>query len=110
MHMKPTTSSLDVFPTPLFRDVVKTVDPNILAIVIAVSPKGLFLILLNYSKKTGLDLSFLSNLRLISKLPFLSKVLEKLVFLPFLFSFKDANIHILDREDGRRAELMTPTV
>lgn len=48
MHMKPTTSSLDVFPTPFFRDVVKTVDPNTLAIVIAVSPKGLFLILLNY--------------------------------------------------------------
>lgn len=48
MHMKPTTYSLDVFPTPFLKDVVKTVDPNILAIVIAVSPMGLFLILLNY--------------------------------------------------------------
>jgi len=71
--MKTSTCALDIIPTKLFKDDIDTIGPSIVSII-------------NSSLETShVPQSFkhpsvLNNYRPISKLPFLSKILEKVVF------------------------------
>lgn len=84
-HMKPTTCSLDFIPSSFPKDVIDTVGPSILLTINSSLTKGIFPAAFKHAevqpllKKPNLDLSILNNFRPISKLPFLSKVLEKVV-------------------------------
>uniref|UniRef100_A0A3Q3H2I9 Reverse transcriptase domain-containing protein n=1 Tax=Labrus bergylta TaxID=56723 RepID=A0A3Q3H2I9_9LABR len=84
--IKTSTCFLDIIPTNLLKEVTDTVGPCILLVInsslesshvpqsfkhAAVQP---------LLKKTNLDLTVLNNYRPISKLPFISKILEKTVF------------------------------
>ena len=84
-QMKPATCSLDFIPTKFLKEVIDTVGPSILMIVNSSLKSGIFPHSFKHAavqpllKKPNLDPSILNNFRPISKLPFLSKVLEKVV-------------------------------
>lgn len=84
-QMKPTTCSLDFIPTKFLKDVIDTVGPSILSIINSslaegtVPPAFKHAVVQPLLKKPNLDPCVLSNFRPISNLPFLSKVLEKVV-------------------------------
>ena len=84
-HMKPTTCSLDAIPTKFLKEVIDIVGPSILLIINSSLESGLFPSIFKHAvvqpllKKPNLDPSVFNNFRPISKLPFLSKVLEKVV-------------------------------
>ncbi|XP_058868625.1 uncharacterized protein LOC117972317 [Acipenser ruthenus] len=85
MHMKSTTCMLDPIPTRFLKDVLSYLCNDILAIMNSSLENGIvpasFKIALvkPLLKKPNLDSSLLSNFRPISNLPFLAKVLEKVV-------------------------------
>ena len=85
-HMKSTSCPLDPIPTRLLKEILPTVSPHILSIVNSSLSSGSVPVPFKTAtvspllKKTNLDPSTLSNYRPISKLPFLSKVLERVVF------------------------------
>ena len=88
-HMKSATCSLDVIPTKFLKEVLDTVGPSILWIINDSLTRGIFPSSFKHAevqpllKKPTLDPSVLNNFRPISKLPFLSKVLEKVVSTQF---------------------------
>ena len=82
-------------PSPLIclKRYLRQLDQASLRLSIVASPLVQYLGILNmqqydpYLKKTGLDASFCSNLRPISNLSYISKILEKVLYnqlLPFL--------------------------
>ncbi|XP_043935110.1 uncharacterized protein LOC122808205 [Protopterus annectens] len=83
---KPSDSPDDVLPSFVCKDVSLTVAPVILTIintslVSGVVPNDFKRVVIHpLLKKSGLDASVLSNYRPISKLPFLSKVMERCVY------------------------------
>ena len=95
-ELKPSTCSLDPIPTSLFKTIFNSVSEDILAIVnhslqLGVFPTDLKTALVKpLLKKGNLDILTPSNFRPTSNLPFLSKILEKLVFnqLTIFFKFK----------------------
>ncbi len=84
--MKPTFCSLDVVPPCLLLETLDAITPSLLSIInnslISGKVPSHFkhAIVQPLLKKTNLDPTVLKNYRPISKLPFLSKVLEKVVF------------------------------
>ncbi|XP_028272710.1 uncharacterized protein LOC114443003, partial [Parambassis ranga] len=84
--MKPSGSPKDLLPPRLFKEVFPTVAPDVLNIINSslingTVPDGFkHAVVQPLIKKPGLDISVLSNFRPISKLPFISKILEKVVF------------------------------
>ena len=96
--LRPSVCSLDSLPAKLFKDVFETVGLYILNMinmslstgsVPAAFKKAIVQPLL---KKHNLDSSVLSNYRPVSKLPFLSKILEKVVYTQLLLHLKSNNI------------------
>ncbi|CAJ1061240.1 RNA-directed DNA polymerase from mobile element jockey [Xyrichtys novacula] len=92
-HMKPSGSPADAIPPRLFKEVLATIGPNVLNIVNCSLSSGTVprdfkhAVVRPLLKKTGLDPSLCANFRPISNLPYLSKILEKVVYnqlLPFL--------------------------
>uniref|UniRef100_A0A3B3HT18 Reverse transcriptase domain-containing protein n=1 Tax=Oryzias latipes TaxID=8090 RepID=A0A3B3HT18_ORYLA len=85
-QMKPSGSPNDPVPPRLFKEVFPTLAPYVLDLIngslIHGSVPSCFkhAVVTPLIKKPGLDSSILSNFRPISKLPFLSKVLEKIVY------------------------------
>uniref|UniRef100_A0A4W3HD18 Reverse transcriptase domain-containing protein n=1 Tax=Callorhinchus milii TaxID=7868 RepID=A0A4W3HD18_CALMI len=85
LSLKPTTCSLDPIPTPLHISQLHLLAPHITDIVNLSLSSGSIPIPLKTAtitptlKKTSLDASQLSSYRPISNLPFLSKVLERVV-------------------------------
>ena len=79
------TCSLDVIPTSLLKQVLKAVLPTLTTLVNSSLATGVFPDSLKRAKlspllkKNGLDVSKLSNFRPISNLPFLGKVIEKVI-------------------------------
>uniref|UniRef100_A0A673CRG3 Reverse transcriptase domain-containing protein n=1 Tax=Sphaeramia orbicularis TaxID=375764 RepID=A0A673CRG3_9TELE len=93
-QIKSTMYSLDAIPTKLLKEVLDTVGPSILSIINnsiiqgTVPPSFKHAVVQPLLKKPNFDPSVLNNFRPISKLPFLSKVLEKVVstlLLAFMF-------------------------
>ncbi len=85
LNMKSTTCSCDVVPTKLLKDVLPSVLPSLLSIINGSVQTGIVPSCLKKAvvqpllKITNLDPTELNNYRPISKLPFLHKVLEKVV-------------------------------
>lgn len=82
---KPTTSLLDPIPTKLLKEVLPQINKPILTIINQSLTTGYVpqsfkvAVIKPLIKKPNLDTSVLSNYRPISNLPFLSKILEKVV-------------------------------
>lgn len=78
--------SLDSLPAKLFKDVFETIGPFVLSLINMSLSAGYVPVAFKKAivqpllKKHNLDPSVLSNYRPVSKLPFLSKVLEKVVY------------------------------
>jgi hypothetical protein len=106
--MKPTHCPSDVIPSQLFRDIFAIICPFILAIVNSSIATGVVpstfknATLQPLLKKSSLDSSDLKNDRPISKLPFISKILEKVVFQQLTAYLN--NFNLLDKfQSGFRA-------
>ena len=94
--LKPSACPTDVIPPRLFKEVWDTVGPNIQCILNSSLASGIVPMYFKQAvvqpliKKPNLDSTVLSNFRPISKLPFISKILEKVVLLQ-LQEFLDNN-------------------
>lgn len=94
MHIKAAGSPDDPLPPHLFKEVFQTIAPTVLTLLNSSLSSGVVPVNSKQAvvhpllKKPGLDSSVLSNFRPVSKLPFLSKILEKIVFIQ-LKSFLD---------------------
>uniref|UniRef100_A0A3P9M6K8 Reverse transcriptase domain-containing protein n=1 Tax=Oryzias latipes TaxID=8090 RepID=A0A3P9M6K8_ORYLA len=86
-QVNPTTCFLDPIPTSLFKSFYGSFESEILNIMNSSLQTGIFpaafkmAVVKQLLKKTNLDPSVFNNYRPVSNLPFLSKVLEKLVFI-----------------------------
>ncbi len=94
VKMRSSSGGMDIVPPCLLKDSFETIGPKILAIInsslaFGDVPKSFkHAVVEPVIKKSNLDSSVFANFRPISKLPFLSKLLEKVVF-GQLFSFLD---------------------
>uniref|UniRef100_A0A8C8DYC0 Reverse transcriptase domain-containing protein n=1 Tax=Oryzias sinensis TaxID=183150 RepID=A0A8C8DYC0_9TELE len=85
-HLSLSTCCLDVLPTRFLKSVLNSVLPSITQIVNMSLQSGIFpealktAVIKPLLKKSGLDPTVLNNYRPISNLPFLGKVLEKVVY------------------------------
>uniref|UniRef100_A0A4W5LQJ5 Reverse transcriptase domain-containing protein n=1 Tax=Hucho hucho TaxID=62062 RepID=A0A4W5LQJ5_9TELE len=93
-HLKPSICPADIVPPRLFKEVWPTIGPSIQAIINSSLTSGYVPLCFKEAvvqpliKKPNLDTSILANYRPISKLPFMSKILEKAVLVQ-LQSFLD---------------------
>lgn len=84
--MKPTRSSCDVIPSVLFKEMVDSIGPSILSIMNSNWHLVLFWLALSmhlsnpFFKKAGLDSNDMNSFHPISKLPFISKILDKILY------------------------------
>lgn len=98
-QLRPTNCLLDCIPARLLKDVFNTVGSSILSLVNSSLSSGCVPAAFKHAivqpllKKKNLDPLVLSNFRPISKLPFLSKVLEKVVFNQLQSFLDDFSIH-----------------
>uniref|UniRef100_A0A669BHY4 Reverse transcriptase domain-containing protein n=1 Tax=Oreochromis niloticus TaxID=8128 RepID=A0A669BHY4_ORENI len=112
--VKSTNCSTDAIPSRLLKQVLDSVGPFLLVLINACLSSGCFPTLFKHAvvqpllKKPNLDPSILSNYRPISNLPFLSKVLERVVFRQ-LQSFLDNNSLYEKFQSGFRARHSTET-
>uniref|UniRef100_A0A3Q3ET90 Reverse transcriptase domain-containing protein n=1 Tax=Labrus bergylta TaxID=56723 RepID=A0A3Q3ET90_9LABR len=113
-HMKSATCSLDFIPTTFLKEVFNTVGPSILSIINSSLAEGVVPSAFKHAvvqpllKKPNLDPTDFNNFRPISKLPFLSKVLEKVVSTQLL-SFMTENNLFEKFQSGFRACHSTET-
>ena len=97
--MKPSSCSSDVLPCRLFVKVFDVIGPWVTKMVNLSLSTGVFPSTFKHAivepllKKTGLDPTVLSNFRPISKLPLLSKILEKVVSEQLSLFLDQGNIH-----------------
>lgn len=95
-HLKPTICPQDIIPPSFLRQIMDTVGPGLLLLINKCLSTGSFpnslkvAVVTPYLKKTNLDPSTLSNYRPISNLPFISKILERVVLIQ-LQSYLSAN-------------------
>ena len=98
-QMTSSSCSLDAIPTPFLKEVVDCVIEDILKIVNRSIQSGVFpdslktAVVKPLLKKHNLDPSVLSNYRPISNLPFLGKVLEKIIFHQLDVFLKSNKVH-----------------
>uniref|UniRef100_A0A3B1JQH4 Reverse transcriptase domain-containing protein n=1 Tax=Astyanax mexicanus TaxID=7994 RepID=A0A3B1JQH4_ASTMX len=85
-HLKSSTCSLDTLPTKFLKNVFYSISEDILQIVSTSLMSGVFPNALKTAvvkpllKKKNLDTNLLNNYRPISNLPFIGKIIEKIVF------------------------------
>ena len=85
MCTAPKTCSLDPIPTPLLLEILDCLLPSLTALINSSLSSGLFpqvfksAVIFPLLKKPSLDPNELKNFRPISNLPFISKIIEKLV-------------------------------
>ncbi len=86
LHLKSSTCSLDTLPTSFFKSVLNCLEADLLEVVNAslisrTFPNSLKTAVVKpLLKKRNLDNTMLSNYRPISNLPFIGKIIEKIVF------------------------------
>ena len=94
-HLKPSTPPNDAIPPQIIKDAFETIGPSILVIINSCLVSGTVPLCFKHAvvqpllKKHNLDVNCPKNYHPISKLPFISKILEKVVLsqvLPFLNS------------------------
>ena len=84
-RFKPSGSPDDAVPPRLFKEVFPTIGSSVTTVIISSLSSGVVPENFNHAvvqpliKKPGLDPAVLVNFRPISKLPFISKILEKVV-------------------------------
>ena len=111
---KPTTCLLDPIPTKLLKDVLPLVSTSLLdminlSLLTGYVPQSFKLAVIKpLLKKPTLDPEVLANYRPISNLPFLSKILEKIVA-EQLYDFLQNNSLFEDFQSGFRAHHSTET-
>ena len=112
--MKSSFSPADVLPSKFLKDACPFLAPDILAIFNKSLSSGVFPSIFKSAvvqpllKKANLDISDFNNFRPISKLPFLSKALEKLVYSQLLTFLNDNSIFELF-QSGFRTHHSTET-
>lgn len=85
-HMKPSGSPYDALPPRFFKEVFLTIASAVQSIVNSSLSSGVVPVNLKHAviqpllKKPALDPDIIANYRPISKLPFISKILEKVVY------------------------------
>ena len=113
-NLRSTTCCLDTLPTSFFKDVFNCIASDILQIVNCSLQSGLFPMALKTAvikpllKKPNLDASVINNYRPISNLPFLGKIIEKVVFQQ-LNTFLEQNNFFDAFQSGFRAHHSTET-
>ncbi len=86
LHLKSSTCSLDTLLTSFFKSVLNCLEADLLEVVNASLLSGTFpnslktAVVKPHLKKHNLDNTMLSNYRPISNLPFIGKIIEKVVF------------------------------
>ncbi len=97
-QLKPTGSPLDILPSRLFKQVFSVMGPTLLNLINKCLELGVVPDFLKHAsvkprlKRPNLDSSDLSNFRPISNLPFLAKIIEKVVFHQLQSFLVDYNI------------------
>ncbi|KAJ0015514.1 hypothetical protein NQD34_009134 [Periophthalmus magnuspinnatus] len=110
--MSATNCPLDLVPTKLLKKVFSTVGPSLLVLVNICLSSGCVPSAFKHAivrpllKKPNLDSSVLSNFRPVSNLSFISKILEKIVFIQ-LQSFLDENSILEKFQSGFRSRHST---
>ncbi len=113
-HLNSSTCALDPLPTKFLKTVVNCLLSDILNIINQSLQQGVFpqifktAIVRPLLKKSNLDTSVLGNYRPISNLPFLGKIIEKIVFIQ-LNNYFNANSLIETFQSGFRANHSTET-
>lgn len=85
-RIKPSGSPCDAVPPHFLKEVINSIGPQVLAIINSSLTSGVVPSSFKHAvvqpllKKPGLDHTILANYRPISKLPFISKILEKVVY------------------------------
>ena len=98
-QMTSSSCSLDAIPTPFLKKVLDSLIGDILKIVNSSLESGVFpdslktAVVKPLLKKRNLDPSVLGNFRPISNLPFLGKILEKIVFQQLDVFLQDNKVH-----------------
>lgn len=86
LHLKPSSCCLDILPTNLFKNVFNCLATELLQIVNNSLKSGIFpeavkiAVIRPLLKKSSLDVSVLNNYRPISNLPFIGKIIEKVIY------------------------------
>ena len=97
-HIKPSGSPHDALPPRLFKEVLPCIGQSVLAIINSSLSSGAVPVSFKHAvvqpllKKPGLDQTVLANFRPISKLPFISKILEKIVYAQLKHYLDEHNI------------------
>ncbi|KAL2088527.1 hypothetical protein ACEWY4_015426 [Coilia grayii] len=113
-NLSSSTSELDILPTIFFKSVLHLISADVLQIINTSLQTGIFPSSLKNAvvkpllKKNNLDSSVLNNYRPISNLPFIGKIIEKIVFNQ-LTAFLTSNSCFDKFQSGFRANHSTET-
>jgi hypothetical protein len=97
-HLKPSGTPSDAIPPKLFKEVFPTIGPSVTAVINSSLSSGVVpghfkhAVVQPVIKKHGLDPAIFMNFRPISKLPFISKILEKIVYSQLMAFLEEHNI------------------
>uniref|UniRef100_A0A672RP97 Reverse transcriptase domain-containing protein n=1 Tax=Sinocyclocheilus grahami TaxID=75366 RepID=A0A672RP97_SINGR len=110
-HLKSSTCYLDTLPTYFFKRVLNCLEADLLEVVNASLLSGTFpnsKVVKPLLKKNNLDNTILSNYRPISNLPFIGKIIEKVVFNQ-LNKYLNSNGYLDNFQSGFRPHHSTET-
>uniref|UniRef100_A0A8C1NP06 Reverse transcriptase domain-containing protein n=1 Tax=Cyprinus carpio TaxID=7962 RepID=A0A8C1NP06_CYPCA len=113
-HLKSSTCDLDTLPTSFFKSVLNCLEADLLEVVNASLLSGTFpnslktAVVKPLLKKSNLDNTILSNYRPISNLPFIGKIIEKVVFNQ-LNKYLNSNGYLDNFQSGFRLHHSTET-
>ncbi len=113
-HLKSSTCYLDTLPTSFFKSVLNCLEADLLEVVNTSLLSGTFpnslktAVVKPLLKKRNLDNTVLSNYRPISNLPFIGKIIEKVVFNQ-LNNYLNSNGYLDNFQSGFRVHHSTET-
>ncbi len=109
-HLKSSTCYLDTLPTSFFKSVLNCLEADLLEVVLSGTfPNSLKTAVVKpLLKKSNLDNTVLSNYRPISNLPFIGKIIEKVVFNQ-LNNYLNSNGFLDNFQSGFRVHHSTET-